>query len=93
MILIYDVNKDHSDRMAEQETICQVNTKKKKFYVLGVICSLNAETVEHTTMHKVHSVSAVVRSSRKYAVTADLKRKKSMHFIALIAAKSFTHDL
>jgi hypothetical protein len=93
MILIYDVNKVHSLRRTEQGTLCQVNTKKKKFYAREEICSLSAEIVEHTATHKALSVSAAARSSRKYAVTADLKQNKSMHFIARIAAKSFTHDL
>jgi len=93
MILIYDVNKAHSDRMAEQETICQVNTKKKKFYVQAEICSLNAGNVEHTTTQRALSASAVARSSRKFAPTADLKRKKNMRSVALTAEKNCTHDL
>ena len=93
MILIYDVNKAHSERMAEQVRLCQVNTKKKKFYVQEEICSLNAENVGHTTTLRVLSASVVVRNSRKFAQTADLKLKKSMRSVALTAAKSFTHDL
>jgi hypothetical protein len=89
----YDVNIAHSLSVAEQATICQVNTKKEKFYEQEEICSLSAENVEHTVTHKVLSVSVAARSFRKYAVTADLKQNRSMHFIAPIAAKSFTHDL
>lgn len=79
--------------MAEQVRICQVSTKKKKYYVQEEICSLNAENVGHTTTQRVLSASAAARNSRKFAQTADLKLKKSMRSVALTAAKNFTHDL
>ena len=93
MILNNDVNTPHSDKVAEQETICQVNTKKKKFYVQEEICSLNVGNVEHTITQRVLFASAAVRNSIKFAPTAEVKRKKNMRSVALTAVKNFTHDL
>ena len=88
MILINDMNRAIIDNMAEYETICQENFKKRRYFVQEEICSLNAESVEHSIMPIAHFVSAAVRSSEKYVQAAVKNLPMTRRFIAPAAAKS-----